>query len=92
MTPGAREDRFGPVIVDSAGTAWLSIRVRAPAEQGRANEAVRRLVAAALQLPLSRVTLRAGATDRRKRLMLAEVDADHLDALLQAGSSPTGDR
>lgn len=85
VTPGAREDRLGPIVVDAAGAAWLGVRVRAPAEQGRANEAVRRMLADALGVPVSRVVLRTGAFDRRKRLVLAGIDADRLNAVLRRG-------
>jgi len=87
VIPGARLDRVGPIVVDAAGTAWLGVRVRAPADQGRANDAVRRLLADALQIPLTRVALRAGATDRRKRFLLGEVDTERLDALLPSWST-----
>ena len=51
VTPGARED---------AVVGWqddtLQIRVRAPAERGKANDAVCRLIAKALGLPGSSVS------------------------------------
>lgn len=87
VIPGARLDRLGPIALDAAGTAWLGVRVRAPADQGRANEAVRRLLADALRIPVSRVALRAGATDRRKRFLLGEVESDRLEALLPSWST-----
>jgi uncharacterized protein YggU (UPF0235/DUF167 family) len=66
VTPGAR---------DSTVTGWqgdaLRVRVREKAEKGRANEAVARLLAKALGVAASEVTLRRGATSREK---LFEVD------------------
>lgn len=92
MTPGARSDQVGPIVVDAAGAAWLAVRVRAAAEQGRANEAVRQCVADALHIALHRVVLHAGTSDRRKRLVLDAVDTDRLEALLPAWSPAPGGR
>lgn len=58
--------RKGP-LVDVDSTGELTIYVREPAVDGKANEAVTRLLAAHLQLPRSRIELVSGATARRKR-------------------------
>jgi uncharacterized protein YggU (UPF0235/DUF167 family) len=50
----------------SADDGGLVISVAAPAEKGRATEEARRALADALGLPPSAVTLRTGATARRK--------------------------
>lgn len=84
VNAGAREDRLGPIMVDAAGSVWLAVKVRAPAQAGRANEAVCRLVAAALGIAPGRVTLLAGRTDRRKRLALAAVAAAQLEEIAAA--------
>lgn len=60
VTPGARSEGLG-----MAGGQLLA-RVRAKPEDGKATEAVRGLIAAALDLPASRVTLLRGATSRDK--------------------------
>ena len=61
VSPGARED---------AVTGWLDdalrVRVRASAERGKANDAVCRLIADALGLPRSSVSISRGATARWK--------------------------
>ncbi|WP_151882712.1 DUF167 domain-containing protein, partial [Mycobacterium tuberculosis] len=49
----------------------LIIYVREPAIDGKANDAVTRLLAAHLQLPKSRVKLVSGATSRFKRFRLS---------------------
>lgn len=46
------------------------MRVAAPAEHGRANEAVLRLLAEALSVPRARVSLAAGASRRDKVILL----------------------
>jgi uncharacterized protein YggU (UPF0235/DUF167 family) len=62
VTPGAREE-----AVTLAGDAVL-VKVRAPADKGAANDAVIALVARALGLAPSRVTLLRGGTSRQKLL------------------------
>jgi hypothetical protein len=69
VTPGAREDSV---------TGWqdstLRVRVRAPAERGKANDAVCRLIAKALGLPRSSVGITRGATARRKIVQIEGID------------------
>lgn len=63
VKPGSRK---GPLVeVDSEGE--LTIYVREPAVDGKANDAVTRLLAAHLHVPRSRVHLLSGATSRLKR-------------------------
>ena len=64
VTPGARME--GLEIVDGR----LLARVRARPEDGKANVAVLALIAAALGLPASRVTLLRGATSREKLVQI----------------------
>ena len=58
----------------------LRVRVTAPPVDGRANEALLRLLAEALGLPRGDVTLSAGATSRDKTIDVAGLD----DAALRA--------
>jgi uncharacterized protein YggU (UPF0235/DUF167 family) len=62
VTPGAREES-----VTLTADAVL-VKVRAPADKGAANDAVIALVARALGLAPSRVTLLRGGTSRQKLL------------------------
>lgn len=62
VTPGAREES-----VTLAEDAVL-VKVRAPADKGAANDAVIAVVARALGLAPSRLTLLRGATSRQKLL------------------------
>ncbi len=62
VTPGAREES-----VTLTGDAVL-VKVRAPADKGAANEAVIQVVARALGLAHSRVSLLRGGTSRQKVL------------------------
>ncbi|WP_068186685.1 DUF167 domain-containing protein [Mycobacterium sp. UM_CSW] len=63
VKPGSRK---GP-LVEVGPDGELTIHVREAAVDGKANEAVIRLLAAHLQLPRSRVELVAGTTSRVKR-------------------------
>jgi uncharacterized protein (TIGR00251 family) len=63
VVPGASRDEVGG-FYDGA----LRVRVTAPPEGGKANRAVGRVIAAALGV--RRVTVHAGATSRRKRVLI----------------------
>lgn len=65
VTPGARSD--GLAIEQGS----LSAKVRARPQDGAANDAVIRLVALALGLAPSRISLLRGATSRDKLLQIA---------------------
>ena len=65
VRPNARTDR-----VDGRHDGVLAVRVSAPADAGRANEAACRVVAKAFGLRPRQVELVAGAKSRRKTLRL----------------------
>ncbi|MDT8343801.1 MAG: DUF167 family protein [Thermohalobaculum sp.] len=71
VTPRARRAGIEGVSLDAAGRALLVVKVTAPPAEGAANAAVAVLIAKALGLPKSAVTLDAGATGRIKTLRLA---------------------
>ena len=62
----------------------LVVRLSAPPVEGRANEALLRLVAAALDVPPSRVRLQQGARGREKLLLVAGASLDAVRARLGA--------
>ena len=57
-------------VAGRLGDAW-KIRVAAPAERGRANDAVERVLAAAVGLPPENVRIVAGAASPRKIVEIA---------------------
>ncbi len=66
VKPGSRK---GP-LVEVGSDGELTIYVREPAVDGKANNAVIRLLAAHLELPPSRVELVSGAASRQKRFRI----------------------
>jgi hypothetical protein len=77
VAPGAT--RAG--VVGRHGDAW-KVRVTAPAEAGRANDAVVRLLADVLALPSTSVTLVSGHSARDKIVELAGVEPADIERRL----------
>jgi uncharacterized protein (TIGR00251 family) len=67
VTPAARRN-----AVEELPDGRLKVQVTAPPEDGRANDAVRRLLARALGVAPSRLTLVSGAQGRDKVFRLDE--------------------
>jgi uncharacterized protein YggU (UPF0235/DUF167 family) len=67
---------------EADGSVALRVSVRAAPEDGKANAAIARLLAAIWEVPKTRLRLTAGATDRRK-LFVLEGDPAALAARLQ---------
>ena len=79
VTPKSRADEIVGVRED--GT--LHVRVTAPPEGGKANDAVLRLLSKALALPRSAVRLKAGTSSRDKWVDLDGIDAAELARRLE---------
>jgi len=62
----------------------LRIRLAAPAAEGLANEALRRLLAEHLNVPLGAVKIVQGQRSRSKRIQIAGATARQVRALLSA--------
>lgn len=71
LTPKARRNQVQGVVADADGKAALKIAVTAAPVDGAANAALLALLAKQWRVPKSALRLVAGATDRRKILLLA---------------------
>lgn len=74
LTPGAAADRIDGWGVDGDGRAVLKVRVRARPVEGEANAALLKLLAKALGVSKSTVTLQRGGQSRIKRILIAGLD------------------
>ena len=81
VAPGAT--RAG--VVGRHGGAW-KVRVTAPAEAGRANDAVVRLLADTLALPRTSVTLVSGHSARDKIVELAGLEPGDVERRLSTAA------
>jgi hypothetical protein len=81
VKPGARKEAVGGCWAGPGGPA-LIVAVAAPAVDGKANEAVRRAVAAALEIRRQDVTISAGERGRDKVIVVSSSrwSADELAA------------
>ena len=68
LTPKGGRDAIDGVATLADGTPVLLVRVRAAPEDGKANEALRRLIAETLGVAASRTRLVAGAKSRVKQV------------------------
>ena len=82
VSPGARR----PGIVGRHGDAW-KVRVAEPPEDGRANEAVLRLLAKTLDVPRATVALVSGHSSRDKVVVLDGLEPAQTERLLAAAGT-----
>jgi uncharacterized protein YggU (UPF0235/DUF167 family) len=71
------------------GEAW-KVRVAAPPEGGRANDAVRRLLAETLALPVQAVSVVSGHGSRDKLVRLAGIGPEETERRLVTATGPGG--
>lgn len=81
LTPNARDERIETVKILADGKAVLQVRVRAVPEGGAANRALEGLVAKALKIARSRVSITSGHTQRIKTVKIEGDGAATLKAL-----------
>ena len=82
VVPGSSRDAVVGWMEDT-----LKVRVRAPAERGKANAAVERLVAAALDHPADSVRIVSGHTSARKTIEIADLSLEEIRARLARDES-----
>ncbi|ESY80480.1 hypothetical protein X740_11960 [Mesorhizobium sp. LNHC221B00] len=71
LTPKSSVDRLEGVETAADGRSHLKARVRAVPENGAANQALERLAAKTLGVPVSAVSVVAGGTARLKTLRIS---------------------
>ena len=71
LTPKAALDRLEGVETTADGRSHLKARVRAVPENGAANQALEKLIAKALGMPGSTVSVVAGGTARLKTVRIS---------------------
>jgi uncharacterized protein (TIGR00251 family) len=81
VSPGAKSAQ----VVGRHGEAW-KVRVAAPPEGGRANDAVVGLLAETLSLPRDAVTLVSGHGARDKIVQLAGLDPTQIERRLSSAA------
>jgi len=85
VAPGATR----PGVVGRHGDAW-KLRVAAPPEHRKANEAVLELLAATLEVPRASVALVSGGSSRNKIVELTGIEPDEIERrLATAGGQET---
>lgn len=81
--PGAKKNA---VLGERAGA--LRIAVSAVPERGKANEAIQAVLADALGIRASRVSLLSGETSREKRFLIVDLSPEELGVLVGRWASP----
>ena len=79
VVPGSSRTRIDGWLGDS-----LKIRVTAKPEKGKANEAVGTVLAEALEIPISEVSLSSGRSTARKIFKINKLSDDEIHARLSA--------
>jgi uncharacterized protein (TIGR00251 family) len=82
VSPGAKRS----TVVGRHGTAW-KVRVSAPPEGGKANDAVVRLLADTLSVPIASLTIVSGHGSRDKTVSLEGLDPDEIERRLAEAST-----
>lgn len=82
LTPGASADRIDGWDADAEGRSVLRVRVRARPVEGEANAALLKLLAKALGVPKSAVSLDRGGQSRQKMILVRGLTIDDLRSRL----------
>ncbi|MHA1569690.1 MAG: DUF167 domain-containing protein [Alphaproteobacteria bacterium] len=81
VAPGAARNAVGAPVVEADGGARLKVSVTAPAEGGKANAAVVKLLAKEWRLPKSSFKISAGSGARRKTVFVHGATDALMDAI-----------
>ena len=83
MTPAASLDRIEGLVEDAVGAVRLKARVRAVAENNKANRALEKLIAKQLRIGKTAIRVISGETSRAKIIRI-DGDPSELIAALEA--------
>jgi uncharacterized protein (TIGR00251 family) len=72
LTPRSAKEGIGGIWRDAKEATWLCASVRAVPEKGRANAALIKLLAKALDCPPSAISMEAGDISRLKRVRISD--------------------
>src|SRR3546814_360725 len=72
LTPRSAKEGIGGIWRDAKEASWLCASVRAVPEKGRANAALIKLLAKALDCPPSAISMEAGDISRLKRVRISD--------------------
>ena len=78
VTPKARQTRIDGAETGGDEKSYLKVRVTAPPEKGKANQAMIKLLAKAWRVPRGQLTIVAGTKERNKTLLLRGDNPDNL--------------
>lgn len=70
LSPGASRNEIGDVFTDAQGRTMIKVQVTAIPENGKANEALVKLLSKSWRVPKSALRLVGGQTDRIKTFVL----------------------
>lgn len=84
VVPVSAKAGGGKTGVLGARAGRLRLGVSAPAERGKANEALAKLLAETIGCPVSRVKLISGATRREKRFLIEDDSVERVQERLNA--------
>jgi uncharacterized protein (TIGR00251 family) len=87
LTVHAQPGAGRTAVVGRHGTA-LKVKVAAPPDGGRANEAVTKLLAETFGVKAAQVVLASGESSRHKRFRITGVESDDVRRLLEAALNP----
>jgi uncharacterized protein YggU (UPF0235/DUF167 family) len=82
VVPGSSSNSISGWLGDA-----LKVRVTEPAERGKANVAVEKLIAEALGLPRNRTRVVAGKTSARKLIEIADLSESEVHRRLDKGAT-----
>ena len=78
VIPRAKKNEISGVMQDGS----IKVRVKAPPVDGKANQALIKLLSKKLGIATSCVTIKSGARGRKKRILIEGIDQQKLQAII----------